>query len=702
MGAEHLQALNPEQREAVLHSEGPLLILAGAGSGKTRVITSKIAYLVSELGMPPEAILAVTFTNKAAAEMRERAAKLDPRAADVMIRTFHSFGCWFLRRYGSRLGIDSSFTIYDEDDQAALLQGAFPDWRRTDAAQAVKSISRAKDRLILPGDPACAALGADFPDVYAKYEERLRRTGNVDFGDLIALPIRVLREFPDIADRIRSRFRAILVDEYQDSNAAQYELLKLLYGEGAHLCVVGDDDQSIYRFRGAEVRNILGFPDAFPGTAVVRLVRNYRSTAHILRAAHSVVSKNKGRMGKELVAVREGGKKPELALLPGQDEEALYCCKVAEKRVRSGGAWSDVAVLYRTNAQSLAFETAMTNRGIPFRVVGSLKFYEREEIKDALALLCLLANDRDEVSFKRVANKPARGLGEASLSKVMALADRDGCAMSEALRLAGPALPAKASKGVKEFLSLLSSFGKALDGPFTTAEGGLYDFVHRVIEESGILDLHRSEDEIAGTQRAANLEELANAASLYPPGREGLLAFLEAIALDRSRQEDGENAGPSGAVTLITMHNTKGLEFPVVLVTGLEQGLFPRDDDDEDDLEEQRRLFYVAITRAMDELHFTACSSRRLRGRMEFMRPSSFLYELPEDLVAALPRRAPPADAQWPVGQEVFHEEYGGGVVTQSRSGLDGLCAVTVRFQSGLTLRFVPRYDRKLERVSSF
>jgi DNA helicase II / ATP-dependent DNA helicase PcrA len=700
MAPSYLEALNPEQREAVLRSEGPLLILAGAGSGKTRVVTSKIAYLVSELGMSPESILAVTFTNKAAGEMRERAARLEPRASGVMIRTFHSFGCWFLRRNGRFIGLDSSFTIYDEDDQTTLLKGAFPDWRRSDAAAAVKSISRAKDRLLFPGNPACAAMGADFPDVYARYEERLKRSGNVDFGDLIALPVRILREFPEIAERVRSRYRAILVDEYQDSNAAQYELLKLLHGENAHLCVVGDDDQSIYRFRGAEVRNILGFPDAFPGTSIVRLVRNYRSTEPILRAAQSVVSRNRGRMGKELVAVRGGGKAPELSLLPGQDEEALYCCKIAERRVRSGGAWSDVAVLYRTNAQSLAFETAMTNRGIPFRVVGSLKFYDREEIKDALSFLSLLANGRDEVSFKRIANKPARGLGEAGLSKVLALADRDGCAMLEALRLAGPDLGAKASKGAKEFLSLHAAFEEALDGGGGDAEGGLYGFVQRVISESGLLELHRSEDEISGTQRAANLEELANAASLYPAGREGLLAFLEAIALDRSRQEGNAEAGKGGAVTLITMHNTKGLEFPVVVVTGLEQGLFPRADDDEEDMEEQRRLFYVAITRAMDELYLCACSARRMRGRTEFMRPSSFLYELPEDMVASLPRLAAAEDPLWKAGQGVYHEEYGAGVVTQSKAGSEGLCAVIVRFQSGLVLRFVPRYDRKLERIS--
>jgi DNA helicase-2/ATP-dependent DNA helicase PcrA len=692
-----LSGLNPEQAEAVRSCEGPLLILAGAGSGKTRVITSKIAWLVSELGMDPASILAVTFTNKAAAEMRARAARLEPRAADVMIRTFHSFGCWFLRRNGRLAGLDGSFTIYDEDDQLALLQGVFPERRRQELSPLVSAIARAKDRLIGPQDPACAAMGrgSELPEAYAAYEERLRRTGNVDFGDLISLPLRILKENEEVRDRVRARYRAILVDEYQDSNSAQYELLKLLYGDRAHLCAVGDDDQSIYRFRGAEVRNILSFPDSFPGTKIVRLVRNYRSTAPILRAAQAVVSRNKGRLGKELVAVREGGKPPELVRLRDQDEEALHCCLRAERVVKNGGRWSDMAVLYRTNAQSLAFETAMTNRGIPYRVVGSLKFYEREEIKDALSFLCLMANPRDEVAFRRVANKPARGLGASSMERVMALADRGSLPMPEALRLCAPDLPAKAAKGAAEFLSLHRTFAEALD-----SGAPLYDFAQRVISESGLLDYHRSQDDIGGTQRAANLEELANASSAYPGGMDGLLSFLEAIALDRSRQEEGAAQDPLGAVTLITMHNTKGLEFPVVAVTGLEQGLFPRMDDDEEDIEEQRRLFYVSITRAMDELLFTCCASRRMRGRVEFMAPSAFLYELPEELALSLPRRESAGDPEWAVGQGVYHEEYGSGAVVASKTGPDGLCAVTVRFQSGLSLRFVPRYDRRLERVS--
>jgi DNA helicase II / ATP-dependent DNA helicase PcrA len=690
-----LEGLNEEQAQAVRYSDGPLLILAGAGSGKTRVITSKIAWLLSEIGAPPESILAVTFTNKAATEMRSRAAKLDGRAERAMIRTFHSFGCWFLRRNAHILDLDGNFTIYDEDDQLVLLQAIYPERTRSSLSPYVSAISRAKDFLVGPDDPEAHDFSFDpeFPSLYGKYEERLRKTGNVDFGDLISLPIKALKTDEAVRARTIQRFRYILVDEYQDSNAAQFELLKLMYPEGGHLCVVGDDDQSIYRFRGAEVKNILTFSDSFPGTRIVRLERNYRSTGPILAAAHAVVSRNAGRLGKELKAIRPGGSVPGLYGFDTQEDEAQWCAKRAKERVKSGGKWADSAILYRTNAQSLVFETVMTRMGIPFRVVGSLKFYEREEIKDALAFLCFLANKRDEVSFRRVINKPTRGIGDSSQAIILDRGLGGFRDLTEAGRAAMPELPKKAAKGLAEFLSLIDSLETDLD----LGEKPLYDFVQRVIQETGLVQHHRSQDEIGGTQRAANLEELANAASLYPPGRDGLSAFLEAIALDRSRQ-DAQAA--EDAVTLITMHNTKGLEFPYVIVTGLEQGLFPRANDDEEDIEEQRRLFYVAITRAMDELDVTYCAARRIRGRIEMMEPSMFLFELPEEMRGGLSKRSADEGEEWKQGQGVYHEEYGNGVVFQSKRAPDGLSLVFVRFESGLSLKFIPKYDRKLEKVS--
>jgi DNA helicase-2/ATP-dependent DNA helicase PcrA len=530
--------------------------------------------------------------------------------------------------------------------------------------------------------------------MYAAYQERLRRTGNADFADLIGLPLALLRAEPAVRDRLRQRFPAILVDEYQDSNAAQFELLKELYAPTTHLCAVGDDDQSIYRFR-ARTSQHPDLPESFPGTKIVRLERNYRSRGPILEAAHSVVSHNLGRLGKELIPTRPGGRAPFIVSLGSQEEEAEWCAKRAMKHARSGGRWSDVAILYRTNAQSLAFETALTRLSIPFKIVGSLKFYEREEIKDVLAWLSFLANPRDSVSFARVLNKPARGIGQASQKRILDALSGSLSDCTEASRRALGALPSKASAGLRSFLSLYEGFQSALDGGLP-----LFDLVTRIAGETGLLDYHRGQDEIAGSQRAANIEELANSASAYPGGREGLSSFLEAIALDRSRMEEGAAAD---ALTLITMHNTKGLEFPVVMVTGLEQGLFPRADDDQDEIEEQRRLFYVAITRAMDELDFTWARSRRIRGRLEAMSPSMFLYELPDSMRVGLdgaPGRTAIGADGWKAGQTVYHEDYGSGSIIQVKSGGDGLTLLVVLFDSGLSMRFVPRYDRKLEKVS--
>ncbi|MDR3173658.1 MAG: ATP-dependent helicase, partial [Treponema sp.] len=426
---DYLDVLNPEQREAVLHTGEnpgestvgrgvspvrPLLILAGAGSGKTRVITTKIAYLIREKAVDPRAILAVTFTNKAAREMAERAARIDERAGNAMLRTFHSFGAWFLRRNGALSGLNSNFVIYDEDDSISLLASLMDDASRAEVKEAAYSISRAKDYFLGPDDPELDAINhrKKFRQIYKRYEEKLAQIGNVDFGDLIKKPVEILRAHPDVARRFRDRFRVIMVDEYQDSNVAQFELLRELYGGGTYLCVVGDDDQSIYSFRGAELRNILEFPDRFPGADIIRLERNYRSTEPILRVASMVVDRNKGRLGKTLRSERGGGADPVLAFLPYQDAELSFSAELIENSVRgkkgvsSKCTYSDWAVLYRMNAQSMGFETEFLRRRIPYRVVGSLKFYEREEIKDALALLSFLVNPRDEVAFRRVVNKP--------------------------------------------------------------------------------------------------------------------------------------------------------------------------------------------------------------------------------------------------------------------------------------------------------
>ena len=765
----YLEILNPEQRQAVLHTGKPLLILAGAGSGKTRVITTKIAWLIQQ-GMDPRAILAVTFTNKAAREMAERARLIDGRAADAMLRTFHSFGAWFLRRNGAFGGLAPNFVIYDDDDSLALLSTIMEGEPRADVKAVANSIARAKDYFLSPDDPELDLINRrkDFRSIYAKYQERLAQIGNVDFGDLIKKPVEILRNVPEVARRFRDRFRVIMVDEYQDANIAQAELLKELYSPGAYLCVVGDDDQSIYSFRGAEVKNILEFPDLFDKTDIVRLERNYRSTSPILKAAASVVDRNAGRLGKTLKAERGAGKAPVLAFLPDQDMEAEYCAELIRKGGK-GVPYSDWAVVYRTNAQSLGFETEFLRRKIPYRVVGSLKFYEREEVKDTLALLSFLVNPRDEIAFRRTVNKPSRGVGLATVSRIVEAALRPDAEDHGNLALAAqrlaPELSAKARSGINIFLKAIEAgrtalaplpgeadpkrapYGKIIHVDFAKgvvisadsgpaagnplaakpaanrkkppkpgeglrAAEGLSACVVSLLEASGIAEHHLTHDEISGNQRLNNLQEVANAASLYPPTQAGLLEFLEHIELDRSMEDapqDGNNA-----VTLITLHNTKGLEFRRVIMTGIEQGIFPRDDKKGEDLEEERRLFYVGATRAMDELYFTSCAQRRMYGRTAPMEPSLFLREIdrkglriigetPYGFNSAAHRKggsggfsprfssvkpAASSDGRWALGDKVFHDDQGYGYVQHIRESEEGP-VVKVVFETGHETRFL-------------
>ncbi|MDR1420694.1 MAG: ATP-dependent helicase [Treponema sp.] len=735
-----LERLNPEQQKAVRHTGKPLLILAGAGSGKTRVITTKIAWLIRERGVDPRSILAVTFTNKAAREMAERARRIDERASGAMIRTFHSFGAWFLRRNGSLAGLDPGFVIYDDDDVVSLLGSVMENAARADVRKTAFKISRAKDLFLSPGDAELDLVDSakQFRRFYTLYEERLAKTGNVDFGDLIKKPVEILRNHPETASRFRDRFQVIMVDEYQDANSAQFELLRALYSPENYLCVVGDDDQSIYRFRGAEVRNILEFPGRFPGTEIIRLERNYRSTRQILRAASSVVNYNTGRLGKTLKAERGEGKLPILAFLPDQDEEASCCASLVSNSVKAGNSWADWAILYRTNAQSLTFETEFLRRGIPYRVVGSLKFYEREEIKDVLALLSFLANPRDEVAFRRVVNKPARGVGSVTVDRIVNAAgdNPDTYGLAAAARGAAD-ISAKARAGIESFLAVIED-GRSLlertkaetapsvrERPDTDqdkktslrAGEGLSALVVKLAENSGIAAYHEGHDEISGNQRVFNLQELANAASLYKPTIEGLLEFLEHIELDRSIEDNTRNNAE--AVTLITFHNTKGLEFPRVIMTGLEQGIFPKTDKSGEDLEEERRLFYVGATRAMDELYLTSCAARRVFGHAAFLEPSLFLREVdkkelrivgsvPYDFAGTERTESPsgrPAvfpggpgksssDGRWRTGDRIFHDDHGYGAVIAIQEGEDGP-VIRVRFDTGAETRFLSRCQSK-------
>ena len=688
--AAYLATLNTEQRRAVEHFGAPLLILAGAGSGKTRVITTKIAHLVDRGLAAPRSILAVTFTNRAAAEMRERVLALSPRAGAAMVRTFHSFGAWLLRVNAAAAGLEPGFLIYDEDDSLGLLRAEMGEGEdRGSLRRLFEGISRAKDLGLSPADdPAeLSAAGCDL-DAYAAYERRLRATGNADFGDLILLPLRLLRRERDLKRRAHERFQVVLVDEYQDSNVAQFHLLRELAGPDGYLCVVGDDDQSIYRFRGAEVGNILSFPDAFPGTEIVRLERNYRSTQAILDVAAAVVGRNTGRLGKTLWTELKGGDPVTLARLGDQGDEAAWCARL----VRQGDAM-ETAILYRTNAQSRSFEELFFRLGIPYRVVGTVRFYAREEVKDAISWLALLANGRDEIAFRRVANRPARGLGKASLERIVEDWRTAGGTLWDACRRAGPGLGTRARAGAADLVAARDELAGLLDA------SPLGALLEAILARTGLGALYAERDHADGTSKAGNLDELVNATAGYPSGVEGLTRFLEHCALNAAPEEADAGAAGPDRVTLITLHNTKGLEFDRVVITGLEEGIFPHESGrhDPDEVEEERRLFYVGVTRARRRLHLTWCARRQLFGKWQEREPSRFLAEIPRDLLAVEEAAEPDVDDAWPLGAGVFHEEYGTGTIT-GRSAAGGNLVVQVRFRSGRTARFLPKYAR-LERV---
>lgn len=751
MAFEYLETLNPEQTEAVVHNGSPLLILAGAGSGKTRVITTKIAYLIQHENVQPWSILAVTFTKKAANEMKERAVALEPLASEAQIKTFHSFGAWFLRRYAEEAGLDPNFTVYDDDDSASLLMKAVPGMTKKQANITAHKIALCKDYCLTPDDDLSRFdEDGELSSLYKTYQERLRATGNADFGDLIMRPVQILNSNEIVRRQIQHRFRVIMVDEYQDSNVAQFMLLHALSGvqdgSGTYVCVVGDDDQSIYKFRGAEVQNILRFPEQFEGTKIIRLERNYRSTGKILATADAVVSNNVDRLGKTLVAERGEGNEPVLVFLDNQDKEAAFCSQLIHKAVDAGASYSDFAVLYRTNAQSLGFETEFLHEQIPYAVVGSLKFYEREEIKDTLSYLALLANPRNEIAFSRIVNKPVRGIGEKSQEKIINSAHETAGALIENFNLLDAAencaesLSKKARDGLKDFCSVMKNLRAFIEEkskevgddsvtdalaeaaiqkePAQQNDGGDFErlsvFIQKVIEDSGLDKFHKAQDDADGTSRVQNMEELVNSAADYPLSNKGLLDFLDAIELDRSLAEQaGESAD---AVTLITLHNTKGLEFNRVIITGLEGGIFPRDDKVGEELEEERRLFYVGITRAKDELYITSCAMRRLYGHIQPMAPSPFLMEAGNvfRVMGRVPlsySRAVSANGEfessdadlspkaavlekWKKGVRLYHDDYGYGQIVSS-SDASGEVVIEVQFESGGRKKFLPEYQSK-------
>ena len=621
-----LDGLNPDQRDAVLHTQGPLLVVAGAGSGKTRVLTQRIAYLISR-GVHPMHILAITFTNKAAQEMRERVAALVGPVANAMwVSTFHSACVRILRAQAEHIGYPKNFSIYDQADSNRLVGYVIRDLgldpKRFPSRGVQARISLWKNELLIPHDAAQRAnnsIDEKYVDVYREYQRRLERAGAMDFDDLLTNTVRLFRQHPDVLATYQERFAHILIDEYQDTNMAQNEIVVLLGAKHHNVCVVGDTDQSVYRFRGADYRNILQFEEAFPEVTTVVLAQNYRSTQTILDAANAVITNNLQRKPKNLWTDQGEGDKIIRYFADDEFDEARWVVErlktIHDDDHRS---WNDLAVFYRTNAQSRVLEEALTYGGVPYKVIGGTKFYDRREVKDALAYLRIAANPLDEVSIKRVLNVPKRGVGDTSVAKIDAYANETGISFALALRQA--TVGGAAAKGIASFVGLIDACNAML-------EEGPGAVLRHALESSGYLAELAAEGTVEAAGREENLLELINVASEFTTVDE----FLEQVAL----VADTDDLDEANHVTLMTMHSAKGLEFPVVFIVGMEEGIFPhsRALNDPVELEEERRLAYVGITRARERLSLSHAWSRSLYGNTQYNPPSRFLNEIPDELI---------------------------------------------------------------------
>ncbi len=633
-----VKQLNPPQKSAVLHGEGPLLILAGAGSGKTRVITHRIAHLIHNLGVRPWNILAVTFTNKAAREMSERVRKLLGGGDAPLIATFHAACGRILRQEIHHLGFESAFAIYDERDSERLLKDIMKELDLDDKKYPPKSIGIKiddyKNRGLLPSDIDFVETGdifnAKVVQIYSAYQERLKKCNALDFGDMLLLTVQLLEKFPEVRRKYQERFQWIMVDEYQDTNPVQYQLIRLLAGERKNLCVVGDDDQSIYSWRGADIRNILEFEKDFPGVKVVRLEQNYRSTTTILKAAGSVVSRNIGRKDKTLWTENPDGEKIRYRRVDSDREEARFVGReIAFLRSR-GIPLEEIAVFYRTNAQSRQVEEALVSEALPYHIVGGVRFYARMEVKDILAYLRVLDNPADEVSLKRIINVPARGIGNATIDRISSLAASSGTSFYAALiESAKPGvLGAGPRSKVAAFSAMMERFREM------AGVTQLPEICRTVMEESGYMARLRESRDQEDSERLENLEQLLVAIEEFSEKdpQAGLSEFLEQVSLV-SDLEQGEAGKPS--ITLMTLHAAKGLEFKVVFIIGMEERLFPhvRALDDLDGMEEERRLCYVGMTRAREQLYLLNARRRYLFGQEQINLPSRFLKDIPAGLL---------------------------------------------------------------------
>lgn len=639
--------LNDRQLEAVKSVDGPVLILAGAGSGKTTVLVNRIAYMIDVCGISPYAILAITFTNKAAGEMQERIRAQVGEIADGMwIGTFHSMCARMLRSCIENIGYDRNFIIYDTVDSKAVLRECYKELNVSEknfpmrATQTV--ISRSKDNMILPemfervykNDFRMLSIGR----IYSLYQEKLKRYNALDFDDIILCTIKVLSEYPEVLESWQRRFRYVMVDEYQDTNNAQYMLISLLSGSSRNLCVVGDDDQSIYKFRGANINNILNFEDEFPEALVIRLEQNYRSTKNILGAANAVISNNKGRKGKELWTDFEDGEKLFVFNAANEHEEGEYIAAQVKKLVESSMKYSDCAVLYRMNAQSRVLEEMFMRAGIPYRVLAGLRFYDRKEIKDVTAYLRVLHNSGDSVSLARIINVPKRAIGQTTVDKAALISADEGLSLFEVISRA-EAFPelARAAKKLTAFAALITELAEQKN------KMPLSEYIKYVVEKTGYMEMCRSDEDKSEIARAENIEELISVAAEFEadPLSEGTLdEFLEKIAL----VSDADNYdADADSVVMMTIHSAKGLEFPAVFLPGFENGIFPGIQSmmQEEDMEEERRLCYVAITRAKKRLFITHADSRMIYGKTTYQHKSQFLTEIPEEYIEPCEREKP-------------------------------------------------------------
>ncbi|MFC7393485.1 DNA helicase PcrA [Scopulibacillus cellulosilyticus] len=703
-----LEGLNPEQKAAVKHSEGPLLIMAGAGSGKTRVLTHRIAYLLIEKQVAPWNVLAITFTNKAAKEMQKRISDLTgPLAEDIWVSTFHSMCVRILRRDIDRIGINRNFSILDTTDQLSVIKQILKeknvDPKKFTPRSILGTISSAKNELKTADDFKKTAKGPYeeiVRDVYVEYEKRLLKNQSLDFDDLIMTTIHLFKRVPETLSYYQKKFQYIHVDEYQDTNRAQYVLVNMLADRFKNLCVVGDSDQSIYRWRGADIKNILSFEEDYPDAKVILLEQNYRSTKRILQAANHVIKNNHGRRAKNLWTDNDDGQFIEYFQGGTEQEEGYFVAGKMSELNKEGFRYSDMAVLYRTNAQSRVIEETLMKSNIPYRMVGSIKFYDRKEIKDILAYLRLITNPDDDISLARVVNEPKRGIGATSMDKLADYALAHDLSLMQAIQeVEQTNVSRRAAGALSEFGEQILNWSKMQEYLSVT------ELVEEVLDKTGYRDALKEEKTIEATSRLENIDEFLSVTQDFEKNNDdkSLVAFLTELALDSDIDKDEEDNQNDDAVTLMTLHSAKGLEFPVVFLIGLEEGIFPhiRALDEEEEMEEERRLAYVGITRAEKALFLTNARMRTLFGRTNTNPVSRFIAEIPDELVTnktpqptafkssgggfgqrtMAPKSSKPflkkqnvnSPSDWQVGDQVLHKKWGKGTVVSIKGAGDSM-----------------------------